>query len=347
VVDDVPTNLDVAKGLMKPYSLTIDTALSGQKAIELIRDEEVKYDAIFMDHMMPEMDGIEATEKIRELGTDYAKNIPVIALTANAIIGSEKMFLSKGFQAYLTKPIDTTRLDTILTQWLRDKAKEKEWFEQHKDEIVVKEKEADEEKKRGGTESRILGFGVNGLNIEKGLERFGGDEEVYFDILQSFVNNTPPLLVSIKDISPENLETYAIVAHGIKGSSRGICADKFAFVAEKLEKAAKAGDFEFVSAHNESFLEAAWKLIEDIKRMIRHLYPREPKPLRGEPDAEILALLLKACVGFDMDTVDGAIAELEKYEYETGGELVLWLRENIDVLNFSEIVKRLSSEGIT
>ncbi|MDR1744123.1 MAG: response regulator, partial [Planctomycetota bacterium] len=94
VVDDIATNLDVARGMLKPYGLKIDCATSGRRAIEAIRAEKPRYDAIFMDHMMPEMDGIEATRIIREeIGTEYARNIPIVALTANAIVGNEEMFL--------------------------------------------------------------------------------------------------------------------------------------------------------------------------------------------------------------------------------------------------------------
>jgi CheY-like chemotaxis protein len=93
---------------------------SGKKAIELLQKGEPRYDAVFMDHMMPEMDGIETVEIIRnEIGTDYARAIPIIALTANAMVGTERMFLEKGFQAFLSKPIDAFALDLILNQWVR------------------------------------------------------------------------------------------------------------------------------------------------------------------------------------------------------------------------------------
>jgi signal transduction histidine kinase/AmiR/NasT family two-component response regulator len=126
VVDDNITNLDVAKGLMKPYEMQIDCVTSGQQAVDAIQTEKVTYNAIFMDHMMPGMDGVEATRRIRAIGTDYAKHIPIIALTANAIAGNEEMFLSKGFQAFLSKPINLMHLDSIIKQWVRDKSKEKE-----------------------------------------------------------------------------------------------------------------------------------------------------------------------------------------------------------------------------
>jgi CheY-like chemotaxis protein/anti-sigma regulatory factor (Ser/Thr protein kinase) len=126
VVDDIPINLEVAKGMMKPYGVKIDCAASGKQAIEMLQAQDPRYSAVFMDHMMPEMDGIEAVRIIREdIGTDYARNIPIIALTANAIVGNEEMFLSSGFQAFLPKPIEKTNLDAILRRWVRNKELEK------------------------------------------------------------------------------------------------------------------------------------------------------------------------------------------------------------------------------
>ncbi|MCL1941828.1 MAG: ATP-binding protein, partial [Synergistaceae bacterium] len=117
VVDDVVTNLDVAKGFMKPYGMQIDCVSSGQKAIDAVRDESVRYNAIFMDHMMPGMDGMEATRIIREeIGSEYAKTVPIIALTANAIAGNEEMFLGSGFQAFISKPIEIDRLDAVIRE---------------------------------------------------------------------------------------------------------------------------------------------------------------------------------------------------------------------------------------
>jgi CheY-like chemotaxis protein/two-component sensor histidine kinase len=110
VVDDVVTNLDVVKGMMKPYGMQIDCVGSGYEAVEAIRIGKVKYNAVFMDHMMPGMNGMEATKIIREeIGTEYAKNLPIIALTANAIVGNREMFLSNGFHDFLSKPIEIAR----------------------------------------------------------------------------------------------------------------------------------------------------------------------------------------------------------------------------------------------
>jgi len=125
LVDDVQTNLDVIKGMLKPYKARIDCAMSGYQALEMLRAGKLRYDAIFMDHMMPGMDGIETTRIIREeIESGSAKKIPIIALTANALSGNEKIFLDNGFQAYISKPIDMMRLDSVLRQWVRDKDRE-------------------------------------------------------------------------------------------------------------------------------------------------------------------------------------------------------------------------------
>ncbi|MCL1914189.1 MAG: transporter substrate-binding domain-containing protein [Eubacteriaceae bacterium] len=118
VVDDVGINLEIAQRHIGKYKIAVDTALSGLEAIELMDKGEQDYDAIFMDHMMPGMDGIEAVRRIRELGTEKALSVPIIALTANAIAGNEQMFLSKGFQAFMSKPIDLLQLEAILNEWV-------------------------------------------------------------------------------------------------------------------------------------------------------------------------------------------------------------------------------------
>ena len=112
VVDDIDANLKVVKGLMQPYKMQVDLCTSGAEAIEMVKANN--YDLVFMDHMMPDMDGVEATKIIREI---YA-NLPIIALTANAVSGVKEMFFSNGFNDFLSKPIDTINLNSILEKWL-------------------------------------------------------------------------------------------------------------------------------------------------------------------------------------------------------------------------------------
>jgi signal transduction histidine kinase/ActR/RegA family two-component response regulator len=120
VVDDVDINLEVARGLLEPYGFTVDTALSGKEAIEKIRSGEPRYDIVLMDHMMPEIDGVEAVRIIRhEIDSEYARNIPIVALTANALAGNAEMFLENGFNGFIPKPIEIKLLDELLKKLIR------------------------------------------------------------------------------------------------------------------------------------------------------------------------------------------------------------------------------------
>jgi PAS domain S-box-containing protein len=119
VVDDFPMNLDVAAGMLRKYNIQVDCVTNGQDAVDHIADVKPIYHAIFMDYMMPMMNGIEATKAIRALGTEYAQKIPIIALTANALVGNDQMFLDNGFNAYLPKPFNVITLDSIVRQWIK------------------------------------------------------------------------------------------------------------------------------------------------------------------------------------------------------------------------------------
>ena len=333
VVDDVVTNLDVAKGLLKPYHMQIDCVTSGQASIEAILDTRVKYNAVFMDHMMPGMDGIEATKKIRELNSDYAKNIPIIALTANAVLGNEEMFLENGFQAFISKPIEIEHLDTVIREWVRDK--DQEALQKQTDEDINPEQ-------NGSKNWQALDKDIPGLNIVKGLFRFSGDKDAYIEVLRSYTKNTPPLLEASKEVDKSDLTEYETIVHGIKGSSRGIFAEEIGDMAELLEKAANIGDHDYISANNAALSERIQKLITDVDRMLEELDADNQKPKKEKPDGEALDRLSQACSDYDMNTVDEVLDELEAYSYESDGELVVWLKDNVEQMNFDEIVERLS-----
>jgi CheY-like chemotaxis protein len=118
VTDDMASNIDVARGLMSPWGLAVDGVLSGGETLELVRAGNPRYDIIFMDHMMPEMDGIECTRAIRALEGEYARTVPIVALTANALAGNRELFLANGMNDALAKPIDIEKLFAILKRWL-------------------------------------------------------------------------------------------------------------------------------------------------------------------------------------------------------------------------------------
>jgi len=336
VVDDNMTNLAVAKGMMKPYGMNIDCVDAGQKAVNAIRDEKVRYNAVFMDHMMPGMDGIEAVRLIRGLGTDYARNIPVIALTANAIAGSEEMFLSSGFQDFLPKPIKHSRLDEVIRRWVRDEEKEK---------ASVGQEHASAGPKAQDSGSGIAGRRIAGLDIAKGIEQFGGDEGVYLDVLRSFTVNTRRLLESMENVSADTLADYAITVHGIKGSSMGICANLIGGAAKKLEDASKAGDLGYVAAHNRPFLDAAWELVNDLDDMFASMEGAGQKPRKDKPDSGLLSKLAAACEAFDMEEVLAAMDQIRRFEYEADDGLASWLQDNVDKMNFTQIANKLNGKG--
>jgi CheY-like chemotaxis protein len=339
VVDDNHTNLDVTQGMMRPYGMRVDCVTSGQGAIDAIREEKIKYTAIFMDHMMPEMDGIEATRRIRNLDSEYAKTIPIIALTANAVVGNEEMFLNNGFQAFLPKPIEIARLDEILRHWVRDKEKDKLIAEMSHDEFKAYDRRAGLGR-RISDRWNLFGNTVLGLNLHKGIERFD-DWKTFKDVLHSFVIHTRPLLDTVRDVSAEKLANYAITVHGIKGSSRGICAEGVAALASILEEAAKAGDFDLVCHHNSDFLEELTALLSGIEKLLTDMEADDQKPVKDKPDGELLTQLLTACENYDMDGVDAAMAKITSYEYESDDGLVAWLQESVEKMNFAEIKERL------
>jgi CheY-like chemotaxis protein len=268
--------------MLKPYGMKIDCVDGGQKAVDLIRKREVTYDAIFMDHMMPEMDGIEAVRIIRnEIGTDYAKTIPIIAMTANAIVGNEEIFLNNGFQAFIAKPVDIMLLDSVIRHWIRDKSMEGRYAgpqAEAKEQSDPDFQQEEQKERRTGTERRSWRVRqesgeaavIPGLDLEGCLERFGGDEEILRTILDSYVRNTPVMLEKIRAITREKLVDYAVIARGIKGSSHNVCAQAVGDFAQELEQAAKTGDFASIEAKNGAFLLAVEEQVAKISEFLKH-----------------------------------------------------------------------------
>jgi len=342
VVDDVETNLDVAKGLMLPYGLSIDTAASGLEAIEKIQavgngDEASRYDVIFMDHMMPGMDGLEAVRIIRnDLPGNYGRTVPIIALTANALTGNEKMFLAHGCNAFISKPIDIMQLDTALNTWVRDK--------QSVETLKKAEMESAKTKKEDTDAPGILDdITIAGIDIVQGRQRYNG-EAAYLDIIRSWCLHTPALLEKLKDPSPENLPEYSITVHGLKGSSYGIFANEIGKKAAELEAFAKAGDFESVQGANAAFIEITEAMLADLKELLEKAAAgKGAKKKAAAPDPALLAKLLDATQRYKSTLMEEILADMELYDYESGGDLVGWLREQVDNLEYDAICDKLET----
>jgi signal transduction histidine kinase/CheY-like chemotaxis protein len=257
VVDDVEPNLVVVKGILKPYGMQVDCVTSGKDAIMQIR-KGIRYNAVFMDHMMPEMDGIEATRIIRnEIDNEIAKIVPIIALTANAIRGNEEMFLHAGFQAFLTKPIDINVMDSVLRQWVRNKAQEGDKVQEGGQ--IVSENNTEQRTESDNKKE------IPGINIQQAMEQLGDDEEIFELTLQSFADNTPTVLDKLRNFEAEKIADYIITVHGMKGICRNICAEETAAMAASLEQAGKSGDIDFIKGNNAALIGAVEKLLANIK----------------------------------------------------------------------------------
>jgi signal transduction histidine kinase/CheY-like chemotaxis protein len=379
VVDDVATNLDVSKGMMKPYGMSVYCASSGEEAVELVRNG-TRYDAIFMDHMMPGMDGVEAVRIIREeIDTEYARTVPIIAFTANAISGNETMFLEHGFQDFLSKPLDIMKLDTILRRWVRNIEYEKAHglYADTSDEASPDCAAPETSAKTGHTDTSgetpktstqtaagdsgektpldsnmmkaLAQSDIHGLDVDAGLAQFDGDADTYIDVLASYAANTRKLLAELTDTLPTDnadpMAAYAVTLHGIKGSSRGIAAYETGKEAEALEHAATSGDKEYFDEHITRFIANTEALVTAITALVHIAGEYNGKPLKDEPDKALLGELIDACNAFSMDAADHIVNELEQFQYNRQNDLVAWLRKKADTMDFEEIAKRLSRQN--
>jgi PAS domain S-box-containing protein len=248
VIDDVSTNLDVAKGLMAKYGLTVHCVSSGREALEMICSEP-PYDLIFMDHMMPDMDGLEAARLIR---TDAkipagAGAAPIIMLTANALTGSKEMFLQHGIDDFLAKPIDIARLDAVLRAWM---PKEKQF-----------EPDAD-----GGKAKNAAPPVIAGLDSAAALKCIGGSARKYQDLLLSFCRDADDKNAQITRCAQNgDFSLYTTLVHGLKGAASYIGATELAQCAARLEHAGRNGDAAAIGEQTPEFLAAMRELVARIR----------------------------------------------------------------------------------
>jgi HPt (histidine-containing phosphotransfer) domain-containing protein len=229
----------------------------------------------------------------------------------------------------------------VINRWVRNRDLEKELNSPERED---KDRRSGEDRRHGSDRRAFEDPEITGLDFEKGLQMFGGDDESYLNVLKSYTHNTPSLLDDlIRTCTSESLSDYAIIVHGVKSSSSSIGAGFIGAQAEKLEKHAKESDFVYVKENNEAFVESARILITDIAAAIQNSID-EQKPVKSAPDADVLSDLLNSCREYDIDGVDAAMAKLESFEYESGAELISWLREKIAGAEFDAIKERLSAE---
>lgn len=253
VVDDVPMNLLVAKGLLKYTSVMVDTAESGMDALDKIQKD--KYDLIFMDHLMPVMDGVECFHRIKKMKNHPNITTPVIILTANAILGARDEYLQAGFADYLSKPIQEKELNTILLKYL---PKEKLSL-RRLEEAQVKEsmEPAAEETQKQGLDA------ISGLDISTGLSYCMDDMDFYQEMIREYLKNDKRTTLE-EFFAQEDLENYRITVHALKSTSLTIGAVELSEKAKKLEMAAKAKDMDYIRLHHREVMEKYKELYDSL-----------------------------------------------------------------------------------
>lgn len=295
-VDDNLMNLKVVESLLRPYKIRVFSATSGREALEKLKTMD--YDFVFLDHMMPEMDGVETLHAIRNNQSRYFQTVPIVALTANAIAGAREMFLSEGFSEFVAKPIELSILDRVLRKFIPDskiipgeetKETEKEATPETQEKTVKEtapetqgrpekeeepkgQKEAAKESESGIQSEKDISdddsFQIGeDIKVETGLMYSGEDLEIYLEFLKIYVENSREKIPQIEqNFSDEDWKNYAIQVHAVKSTSLNIGAEKLSEMAKELELAAKEEDASFVKEHHAAMLKKLRRTIEEIEK---------------------------------------------------------------------------------
>lgn len=257
IVDDTRMNLVVATEFLKETLVQIDTASGGKEAVEMALAR--KYDVILMDQRMPEMDGEEALREIKSHSEGPNIETPVICLTADAVVGARERYLSKGFNDYLTKPIDSTYLETML----------KKYIPKEKIEIISEENNANVETKEKREESFLESLRDGGINTAEGLSHCGSDEGFYRSILLEYDKSAKEKKTDLKKyLDNGDLKNYGILIHALKSASKTIGAEVPGKLAQELETACNNEDREYVLSHHDMFLKEYEHVLITIEKVV-------------------------------------------------------------------------------
>lgn len=249
IVDDVQMNLDAAYALLEDTKMQIDTAQSGMEAIEKIKKED--YDLVLMDHMMPGMDGIVATEKIRDLASEtgdpkYAE-LPILALTANAMVGMKETFLQAGMQGFISKPIDINALNAEVKRWLPKN--------------LISYVEVKEEVKEDDT---VWEIGIPCIDIEM-AKQFNPTFALFERNLKNYYENYENVSQRLMEMKEQkDVENYTITVHGLKSTSRMIGLQELSDKALDLEEHCQEGETDYVWKENDNLLQLYASCVEQI-----------------------------------------------------------------------------------
>ena len=313
VVDDNLMNLKVVEGLLRPYKIKVFVATSGKECLSKL--DNMRYDIIFMDHMMPEMDGVETAHKIRAKAGIYFQNVPIVALTANAIGGAREMFLEEGFQEYVAKPIEITHLERVLRKYIPE-------------EKIIRMDDAVEPSEESTdfiTEEKSIH-----INRRRGIQYCGGNEEDYKEILQVYLTTGLQKIREIREkYKEEDWKNYTILVHALKSTSIGIGATGLGEMAKELELAGKEGNISYIQAHHrevmheyeEVLLEIGGETVRDkfgkgplnLKEAENTAEPVERKEITKEQLNFHVKTLIELLDTFEKEEVESKIKELSVY----------------------------------
>ncbi|MDR1312760.1 MAG: response regulator [Deltaproteobacteria bacterium] len=295
VVDDFSSNLLVAEGLLQPYRVKVFTCMNGREAVDMVRQEG--FDAVLMDHMMPEMDGLKAVEEIRRMDGGAYAGLPVIALTANAVSGMRQMFLESGFNDFLSKPIDVFKLDEVLRKWLpADKL-----------EGPPRAPGSD-----GADASGAPLPSIDGLDADAGVLRTGGSRARWFDTLGVFlrdVRERSSVLDKVHDA--DSLQDFTITVHALKSSLANVGADPLSARAAALEAAGSSGDLAAVRDGAGPFRKELNMLSARVKELLAASRPGRREGGVGPEFFRLLSTLRSALDNFDVAGTDSALERLK------------------------------------
>ena len=294
VVDDTPLNLGVFTSLLKATKVRIDTAENGNEALNLC--EKNTYDVIFLDHMMPDMDGIETLHALKALKDSKNPDTPVICLTANAISGMREMFISEGFTDYLAKPIDFVRLEQMLLKYIPEGKIAVEYVERREVGQVLPD----------------AVFTIPELDVNSGLAHCG-DAESYLNTLKMYSEASGKNEEAIRDFwKVRDIKNLTIKLHALKSTSRVIGAFGVGELAAELEKAGRLGRLGLLGDDLERLLFSYSELAAKLAPLFGPGGEEEEQlsPISAEELHEVYKQLLQACSDFDYDTVVSTIEEL-------------------------------------
>ena len=294
VVDDIKTNISVAEGLLLPYGLHVDAAMSGREALALVKKN--MYDLIFMDHMMPDMDGIETTKLIRKLPDERFQTVPIVALTANVVAGMKEMFLTNGMDDFISKPIEIAKLHSVLLKWIPQ--------EKHGKTPVA-----------GMQSGGVPDIALAGLDVAQGIARMGGFREVYIKTLGFFCEDAlSRAQVMTSALEEGDIKAFTICIHGMKSACGNISATELSELAGKLEVAGIQHDMAFIKTHFELFVGKLRDLLIVLDGFLRRERTGDAANFAGDEDVALLRQYLPklrdALSRFDAGTVETVLATL-------------------------------------